>query len=153
MKKLVILMICLLGTLAASAQVTRVKLAKDTSEKPLLIINDAIIAGESELKVIPKNSISEMEIIKDKSVGTKNLFADHENPGLLFLTVQDEFVTKSQSEVNEFFGLDSKIDVYINGYLVENKKLKILSRSIDKVEIMEKDQLRLKTAVLNISLI
>ena len=80
------------------------------------------------------------------------LFADQRNPGIVTIKIQEEFETKSQSEINKFYGLDSETDLYINGYLVEDKSLKLYSSSIAKVEVLEKDHLRLKTAVLNISL-
>ena len=54
MKKLLILMICVLGALSVNAQVKHVKLARDTSEKPVFIINNQIIAGSSILKSIPE---------------------------------------------------------------------------------------------------
>ena len=68
------------------------------------------------------------------------------------LEIQQEFETKLQSEINKFFGLDNETDIYVNGYLVEDKKLRLYNSSIAKVEVLEKDYLRLKTSVLNISM-
>ena len=152
MKKLLILMICVLGALSVNAQVKHVKLARDTSEKPVFIINDQIIAGNSILKSIPEEYFSEMKVFKYKAIGSKVLFVDQQNPGIVTLEIQKKFETKSQSEINKFFGLDNETDIYVNGYLVEDKSLKLYSSSIAKVEVLEKDHLRLKTAVLNILL-
>ena len=68
------------------------------------------------------------------------------------LEIQQEFETKLQSEINKFFGLYNETDIYVNGYLVEDKKLRLYNSSIAKVEVLEKDYLRLKTSVLNISM-
>ena len=152
MKKLLVLMIFVLGNLTLNAQVARVKLAKDTSENPVFVINDQIIAGSSILKSIPEEYFSEMKVFKDRTIGSKMLFVDQQNPGIVTLEIQKEFEAKSQSEINKFFGLDSETDLYVNGYLVEDKDLRLYASSIAKVEVLKKDYLRLKTAVLNISL-
>ncbi len=93
-----------------------------------------------------------MKVFKYKAIGSKVLFVDQQNPGIVTLEIQKKFETKSQSEINKFFGLDNETDIYVNGYLVEDKSLKLYSSSIAKVEVLEKDHLRLKTAVLNILL-
>ena len=93
-----------------------------------------------------------MKVFKDKTIGSKMLFVDQQNPGIVTLEIQKEFEAKSQSEINKFFGLDSETDLYVNGYLVEDKDLRLYASSIAKVEVLKKDYLRLKTAVLNISL-
>ena len=152
MKKLLILMIFVLGNLTLNAQVARVKLAKDASEKPVIIINNQIIAGSRILKSISEKNISEMKIFKDKAISSKTLFVDQQNPGIVTLEIQKEFEAKSQSEINKFFGLNSETDVYVNGYLVEDKDLRLYASSIAKVEVLKKDYLMLKTEVLNISL-
>lgn len=152
MKSLLNLIFLMFVICSTSAQIANPKIVIDNSQKPVMIINDQIIAGKSELNAMPKTSISEMKFLKDKALGSKVLFADQENPGVITLKSNDDFVTKSQSEINDFFGLDSDTDIYVNGYLIENKNLKLLSSSIAKVEVLKKDYLRLKTAVLNISL-
>jgi len=150
MKKLLFLIICFLGTLAVNAQVKHVKVVRDT-ETPVFMINNQIIAGSSILKSIPEENFSEMQFFKDKAIGSKVLFIDQQNPGIVTLEIQKEFETKSQSEINKFFGLDSETDMYINGYLIEDKDLRLYSSSIAKVEVLEKDYLRLESKVLNIS--
>ena len=152
MKKLLILVISVLGALSVNAQVKHVKLVRDTSEKPVFIINDQIIAGSTILKNIPEKNFSEMKVFKDKAIGSKVLFVDQQNPGIVTLEIRQEFETKLQSEINKFFGLDNETDIYVNGYLVEDKKLRLYNSSIAKVEVLEKDYLRLKTSVLNISM-
>ena len=93
-----------------------------------------------------------MKVFKYKAIGSKVLFVDQQNPGIVTLEIQQEFETKLQSEINKFFGLDNETDIYVNGYLVEDKKLRLYNSSIAKVEVLEKDYLRLKTSVLNISM-
>jgi len=51
-----------------------------------------------------------------------------------------------------FFGLNADTDLYVNGFLLENKNYKIASNSIAKIEIIEPDNLFLDRRVLNISI-
>ena len=66
MKKLLILVISVLGALSVNAQVKHVKLVRDTSEKPVFIINDQIIAGSRVLKNIPEKYFSEIRVLRTK---------------------------------------------------------------------------------------
>jgi len=60
--------------------------------------------------------------------------------------------SKTQEELNEFFGLNSDNDLYVNGFLLENKEYKISSNSIAKVEVLEADDVFLHNPVLNITI-
>jgi hypothetical protein len=54
--------------------------------------------------------------------------------------------------LNVFFGLNEENDIYVNGYLLENKNQKISSESIVGIELIKADNFRLKKSVLNIEL-
>ena len=48
--------------------------------------------------------------------------------------------------------MEPNADVYVNGYLLEDKKISIAVESMKKVEVIPADDLFLKKPVLNISI-
>ena len=123
------------------------------SEAPLVLINDSILGNFQLLNSISKEQILELDIKKGKEIGAKKLFLPEEkNSGLLIATVKKEFKTRTQQELNQFFDLDPANDIYVNGYLLEDKSFLISAESIKKIEVIPADDLFLKKEVLNISI-
>ena len=52
--------------------------------------------------------------------------------------------------MNSFFGLNEENDIYVNGYLIENKNQNISSESIVGIKLIKADNFRVKKPVLNI---
>ncbi|MGB5428478.1 hypothetical protein [Eudoraea sp.] len=123
------------------------------TEKPILIINDTIIGSVDLLNKISSEKVSELHVFKERKLGSTCLFIENkENAGIIVANINHEFKLKSQKELNDFFGLNEKNDVYVNGYLIENKNQKISSESIVGIELIKADSLRLKNSVLNIEI-
>lgn len=123
------------------------------SEAPLVLINDSILGNFQLLNSVSKEQIVELDIQKSKEIGTKTLFLpEGRTSGLLVATVNKEFKTRSQQELNKFFGLEASNDIYVNGYLLEDKNFLVSAESIKKIEVIPADDLFLKKDVLNISI-
>lgn len=123
------------------------------SEAPLVLINDSILGNFQLLNSISKEHIVDLDIKKGKEIGAKKLFLpEAENSGLLIATVKKEIKTRTQQELNQFFDLEASNDIYVNGYLLEDKSFLISAESIKKIEVIPADDLFLKKEVLNISI-
>ena len=121
------------------------------AEKPILIINDTIIGSVDLLNKISSEKILKLDIYKERKLGTTCLFIENEkNTGIIIANINHPFKLKTQKELNDFFGLNEKNDVYVNGYLIENKNQNISSESIVGIELIKADNFRLKKSVLNI---
>ena len=46
---------------------------------------------------------------------------------------------KTQSELNEFFGIEKNNGIFVNGYLIEHSDYKIATESIIEIELVEPD--------------
>ena len=91
-------------------------------EKPVVIINDMIITNYESFIKISKDSIKEIQILKAKKLHSKNIFFDKNNNGsILFVKASGTFKIRTQKELNLFFGLPEKNNIYVNGYLIQNK--------------------------------
>lgn len=123
------------------------------SDKTLLIINDTLIASSDFLNKMSPDSILELTVFKDTELSSTYLFLDNKhNAGIIRAVIKNKFISKSQNELNRFFGLDEANDVYVNGYLLQNKNQDILTESIKNIELIKADNFRLKKAVLNIEI-
>jgi hypothetical protein len=123
------------------------------TEKPILIINDTIIGSVDLLNTISSEKVLELNIFKERKLGKPYLFIENEkNAGIIKANINHEFKIKSQKELNRFFGLNEENDIYVNGYLIENKNQNISSESIVGVELIKADNFRLKKPVLNIEI-
>jgi hypothetical protein len=123
------------------------------AEKPIVIINDTIIGSIDLLDKVSSDNISALTIFKDRKLSATFLFIESKkSAGLIIATIKHEFELKSQKELNIFFGLNETNDVYVNGYLIENKKQNISSESIIGIELIKADNFKLKNAVLNIEI-
>jgi hypothetical protein len=123
------------------------------SEKPILIINDSTIGSFDLLHKISSDNILELNVFKERKLSSTYLFIENEkSAGIMIVKSKHEFKVKSQKELNNFFGLNEKNDIYINGYLIENKNQNISSESIVGIELIKADNFRLEKSVLNIKI-
>ena len=123
------------------------------TEKPILIINDTIIGSIDLLNKISSHKVLELNIFKEKKLSNTFLFIENEkNAGIIIAKINHEFKFKTQKELNDFFGLNEKNDVYVNGYLIENKNQNISSESMVGIELIKADNFRTKKSVLNIEI-
>ncbi|WP_115461317.1 hypothetical protein [Winogradskyella aurantiaca] len=153
MKSILTLLLILTIGFSTDAQNQNRKKSMLKTGRPILIINDTVIASAEMLNKISSNKISELNIFKDQKLGTTNLFIERgKNTGIIKITVNQEIEIKTQRELNDFFGLAENNDIYVNGYLIENKNQNISSESIVEIELIKADDFRLKKPVLNIEI-
>ena len=153
MKLIVTLFLILSMGFSNYAQNQNSKISIMKAENPILIINDTIIGSIDLLNKISSDKVLELNIFKERKLGSTYLFIENEkSAGIITANINHEFKLKSQKELNVFFGLNEENDIYINGYLLENKNQKISSESIVGIELIKADNFRLKKSVLNIEL-
>tara|TARA_B110000914_G_C15480574_1_gene455483 strand:- start:1180 stop:1644 length:465 start_codon:yes stop_codon:yes gene_type:complete len=153
MKLIVTLFLILSMGFSTYAQNQNSKISIMKAENPILIINDTIIGSIDLLNKISSDKVLELNIFKERKLGSTHLFIDIEkSAGIITANINHEFKLKSQKELNVFFGLNKENDIYVNGYLLENKNQKISSESIVGIELIKADNFRLKKSVLNIEL-
>jgi|TARA_B110000879_G_scaffold190348_1_gene254665 hypothetical protein len=153
MKLIVTLFLILSMGFSNYAQNQNSKISIMKAENPILIINDTIIGSIDLLNKISSDKVLELNIFKERKLGSTHLFIDIEkSAGIITANINHEFKLKSQKELNVFFGLNEENDIYVNGYLLENKNQKISSESIVGIELIKADNFRLKKSVLNIEL-
>jgi len=152
MKLIVTLFLILSMGFSTYAQNQNSKISIMKAENPI-IINDTIIGSIDLLNKISSDKVLELNIFKERKLGSTHLFIDIEkSAGIITANINHEFKLKSQKELNVFFGLNEENDIYVNGYLLENKNQKISSESIVGIELIKADNFRLKKSVLNIEL-
>ena len=123
------------------------------TEKPILIINDTIIGSIDLLNKISSDKVLELNIFKERKLSTTYLYIENKkNAGIIITKINHEFKLKTQKELNVFFGLNEKNDIYVNGYLIENKNQNISSESIVGIELIKADNFRTQKSVLNIEI-
>lgn len=145
--------ITLITGLSTNAQIQNNKFYIADYEKPIVIINDTIIANIDLLKKVPSENILNLNIFKESKLSKTNLFFDiKNNEGIIKADIHDNFESKTQKELNGFFGLSSSNDIYVNGYLLEHKEQRISTESIQKIELIKPDNLRLNKPALNITI-
>ena len=153
MKLIVTLFLILSMGFSNYAQNQNSKISIMKAENPILIINDTIIGSIDLLNKISSDKVLELNIFKERKLGSTYLFIENEKSvGIITANINHEFKLKSQKELNVFFGLNKENDIYVNGYLLENKNQKISSESIVGIELIKADNFRLKKSVLNIEL-
>jgi hypothetical protein len=152
MSKLIFLLTLTIG-LSTYAQNQNRKVSIMKAENPILIINDTIIGSIDLLDKISSDKVSEMNIFKERKLSSTFLFIENKkNAGIIIANINHEFKIKTQKELNVFFGLNEENDIYVNGYLIENKNQNISSESIVGIELIKADNFRLKKPVLNIEI-
>tara|TARA_B110001454_G_scaffold211530_1_gene227311 strand:- start:211 stop:675 length:465 start_codon:yes stop_codon:yes gene_type:complete len=153
MKSIVTLFLILFLGFSTYAQNQNSKASILKTENPILIINDTIIGSIDLLNKISSDKVLELNIFKERKLGATYLFIENEkSTGIIIANINHEFKLKSQKELNVFFGLNEENDIYVNGYLIENKNQNISSESIVGIELIKADNFRLKKAVLNIEI-
>jgi hypothetical protein len=153
MKSILIAFVTLTIGLSTNAQNQNNKFYAVNSENPILIINDTIIANIDLLNKVPSENILNLNIFKESKLSETNLFIDKkQNEGIIKADIPHNFESKTQKELNEFFGLNEENDIYVNGYLIENKEQDVSTESIQKIELINADNIRLKKPALNITI-
>ena len=123
------------------------------AEKPILIINKTIIGSIDLLNKISSDKIQKLNIFRERKLSDTFLFVENEqNTGIIIAKINHEIKFKTQKELNVFFGLNENNDVYVNGYLIENKNQNISSESIVGIELIKANNFRIKKPVLNIEI-
>ena len=120
------------------SQDSYVKLPKTGSNCPTFIIEKDIIANKSVIE-IKKELIMEISVLKDKPNRKEHTFFNLTANGIIFVSLNKETAFKTQSELNEFFGIEKNNGVYVNGYLIEKSEYKIATECITEIEIVEPD--------------
>lgn len=120
------------------SQDTYVKLPKTESNCPTFIIEKDIIANESVIGT-SKELIAEMSVLKDKPNRKEHKFFNLTANGIISVSLKKETTFKTQSELNEFFGIEKNNGIYVNGYLIEKSDYKIATECIMEIELVEPD--------------
>ena len=153
MKSKLIFFLTLTIGLSTYAQNQSRKVSIMKAENPILIINDTIIGSIDLLNRISSDKVLDLNIFKERKLSSTYLFIENKkNAGIIFANINHEFKLKTQKELNVFFGLNEENDIYVNGYLIENKNQNISSESIVGIELIKADNFRLKKPVLNIEI-
>jgi hypothetical protein len=151
MKSILTILLILAMGISSYAQNQNSEISIMKTEKPILIINDTIIGSVDLLNKISSDKVMELNIFKERKLGKTYLFIENEkNAGIIKANINNEFKIKSQKELNSFFGLSEENDIYVNGYLIENKNQNISSESIVGIKLIKADNFRVKKPVLNI---
>lgn len=157
MMKAILFISALFVSFSMFSQDAYFKLAQAKTQKPSYIFNKNTIGNEYLIKSLGatmeevKEKVNEMSILKDKQNRELNEYYNLTEFGMLFVDLKKDILTKTQAELNEFFGLDTKNKMYVDGYLLENEKYVIAIKGITEIEIVEPDNSDgLKTRVLNI---
>jgi hypothetical protein len=153
MKSILMYFLALIIGFSTYAQNQNSKMRIMKAEKPILIINDTIIGSIDLLNKISSDKVLELTIFKERKLSATCLFIENEkSAGIIIANIKHEFNVKSQKELNVFFGMNENNDIYVNGYLIENKNQNISSESILGIELIKADNFRLKKSVLNIEI-
>ncbi len=127
-----------------------VKLPKTKSNCPTFIIEKDIIANKNIIGTT-KEFIAQVSVLKDKPNRKEHKFFNLTENGIIFVSLKKETAFKTQSELNEFFGIEKNNGVYVNGYLIENSDYKIATECILEIELVEPDsENKLERKVINV---
>ena len=153
MKSILTILLILAMGISSYAQNQNSEISIMKTEKPILIINDTIIGSVDLLNKISSDKVMELNIFKERKLGKTYLFIENEkNAGIIKANINHEFKIKSQKELNSFFGLSEENDIYVNGYLIENKNQNISAESIVGIELIKADNFRTQKPILNIKI-
>ncbi|RKR12410.1 hypothetical protein CLV91_2537 [Maribacter vaceletii] len=134
-----------------------IKLPQAKTKNPSFIYNKNVIGNESIFKSLGnteqevKEKVKGVYVIKDQPYRKSADYYNLTEQGILFVDLKEKLISKTQSELNAFFGMDKQSEIYIDGYLLESKKYKIALKAIMEIEIVEPDATNhLTSNVLNI---
>tara|TARA_R110002126_G_scaffold411_23_gene2750 strand:- start:530 stop:925 length:396 start_codon:yes stop_codon:yes gene_type:complete len=115
----------------------------------MLLVDDTIIANNHI--IASKENITEVRVLKDKLTRSTHDFYNLSENGIASVTLKKKIASKTQSELNTFFGLDANNSVYVNGYLIESPIYKFATESIVEVELVTPTaENRLEHKVINV---
>ncbi len=100
----------------------------------MLLVNDTIIANNHI--IASKEDITEVRVLKDKPTRATHDFYNLSENGIASVTLKKKIASKTQAEINTFFGLNANNSIYVNGYLIESAKYKFATESIVEVELL-----------------
>jgi hypothetical protein len=152
LKELVIfglLLLCI--NIGYSQQFKKLDIAK--KESPTVIFNDLIIGN---LKMIDSSETSNIkEINVQKYLKQDDPHLNHVNNlgefGIIWIRWKEMIQSKSQAEMNAFFGLEVNNPIYIDGYLIENPNHVIAVEALFEVEkVVTIGENKLEVDVLNV---
>tara|TARA_B100000508_G_C11275932_1_gene188046 strand:- start:73 stop:537 length:465 start_codon:yes stop_codon:yes gene_type:complete len=153
MKSFLILLLFIFIGISSYSQKQDNKIYIVKNEKPILIINNEIIASADILTKIPSENILKLDILKESELSSIKLFStEKSNNGIIKVDINFKLNVKTQKELNLFFGLDQLNNIYVNRYLIEDKTKSILTESMIKIELIKADNIFLKKASLNITI-
>ena len=139
------------------AQENYTKLPSAKTQSPTFIFNEYIIGSEALLNSLVtsekelKNVVKELSVLKGKPEKGRDDYYNLSEFGILFEDLKKKITSKSQSEINRFFGINPQNEIYVDGYLVEYKEYKIALASIIEIEFIEPEpSSKLEKRVLNI---
>jgi len=138
MNRIILIIIFTLFFTNIYSQDTYVKLPFTKSNCPTFIIDKDIIANESAIGTT-KELITEISVLKDKPNRKEHKFFNLTDNGIIFVSLKKETAFKTQSELNEFFGIEKNNGIYVNGYLIEKSDYKIATECIIEIELVEPD--------------
>jgi len=157
MNKTIVLTLFLLVTVTLFSQDEYVKLPQAKTQNPTYLYNSSIIGSENAVEEFGKSEkelkeyFNELSILKDKQNRKSNTYYNLTEYGMLFVDLKKDISSKTQAELNDFFNLKKQSDIYVDGYLVENKQYKICLTGISEIEIVEPNSKnKLNEKVLNI---
>ena len=157
MRKFIILLLILFVSPNLFSQDDYVKLLQAKTQNPCYIINKNVIGNEYLIKSLAtseeelKEKIDEMYVLINKGDRESNRYYNLTEHGILLVDLKVSIASKTQSELKKFFGLGEHNEMYIDGYLLENKNYRIALTGITEIEIIEPDNANgLKNKALNI---
>lgn len=137
--------ILILCTTNLLAQDNYTKLPSAKTQNPSFIFNEYIIGSEALLNSFGtsekelKKVVKEISVLKGRPKKGQDDYYNLSEHGILFVDLKKKIASKSQSELNKFFGLAPQNEIYVDGYLVESKKYEIALGSIIEIELIEPD--------------
>jgi hypothetical protein len=132
------------------SQDTYVKLPTVKNNCPTIIIEKDIIGNDSAIGTT-KELIDKISVIKGKANRKEHKFFNLTENGIVFVSLKKETAFRTQSELNDFFGIEKNNEIYVNGYLIENSDYKIATECILEIELVEPDsENKLKSKVINV---
>ena len=100
----------------------------------MLLVDDTIIANNHS--IASKEDITEVRVLKDKPTRATHDFYNLSENGIALVTLKKKIASKTQAELNTFFGLNANNSIYVNGYLIESAKYKFATESIIEMEMV-----------------
>ena len=157
MHRFITLMSILFLSTTIFSQEDYVKLPQAKTQNPSYLFNKYIIGNEYLIKSLGtskeevKEKVDKISVLKDKGNRESNGFYNLTEYGIVFVDLKESPANKTQSELKDFFGMDKRTEIFIDGYLLENKNYRIALTGITEIDVIEPDNANgLKSKALNI---